>query len=376
MTIIARSTFRGVPVFFGDVLLSSDLKSQHEVAIPATSNINAKLPDGVERNITGIAQKLNILSPRLIVCWAGSLVQGRAMLRDLSALDQKSKKLTTEMVFAAIDAVPERERDDLSIIGSICNADSSGGVELLSFLYQANVGVCGDAEYAVSGSGTAEFFKLVEGLMPKMGPIPQSIDSGLYEYAEQFSYSMLALCVGEEMLLGRNLLEWWGGAFEFAGLRNGRFEKLGGNTVFLFFKVIRAEGSASLRFTPVFLKYDYIDQSLLIQKICAVGRPDGQIAVASHDIHLCSPLLEASPREISVPGFDCKTLCCITLDVQNGEVEQGIRIFYDSDGCDLFSLEAQQSELVIKLKPDLRSALIQDAESQLGIPVSFDQFGY
>ena len=103
MTLIARSVFNGVPSYFGDLLLSREHNGEHfQMDIPALRNINNQLPDNADRQISGMAQKLNRLSDRLFVSWAGSYIQARAMLRDLKELEEATDNLTRDQIMEMI----------------------------------------------------------------------------------------------------------------------------------------------------------------------------------------------------------------------------------------------------------------------------------
>ena len=113
MTLIARAKFGRFCFYIGDLLLTGERNSGRPVDLPVARNINSLLPQAASRRVTGTAQKLNLVSERLIIGWAGSLVQARPMLRDFATLSASGKLTCLDDVRDAIERVPWRDRDDL-----------------------------------------------------------------------------------------------------------------------------------------------------------------------------------------------------------------------------------------------------------------------
>ena len=67
------------------------------------------------------------------------------------------------------------------------------------------------------------------------------------------------------MLTGQNLAEWWGGGIEIAVLREAKFVKLGNvlDTIW----IVEYSDKARLWLRPIFLKYDYFHDVLVIQSL-------------------------------------------------------------------------------------------------------------
>jgi hypothetical protein len=84
MTMIARLRRNGVPLYLGDLLITREGGGFETIDIPTVADVNAKLPSGVARSVVGLAQKLNLISDRLVVAWAGNLLQARSLIREIA----------------------------------------------------------------------------------------------------------------------------------------------------------------------------------------------------------------------------------------------------------------------------------------------------
>jgi len=383
MTLIARSVFNGVPSYFGDLLLSREHNGEHfQMDIPALRNINNQLPDNADRQISGMAQKLNRLSDRLFVSWAGSYIQARAMLRDLKELEEATDNLTRDQIMEMIMQVPEGDRDDLAIIGTYCTPNDriEGDLRADNFTYAATKYTKVGEEITVAGSGAETFM----GVLPSITegrPPPSNIDEGLFEWVEQTNFALLGQFVGEEMLIGNNLLDWWGGAFEIATVMDQAIRKVD-DILFTFWKILPDHNgeSMSLRLIPKFLKYDYIEDVLVVQKLECTVTENQTLSIDAHDFRCYTPILKTGLGEYDfstwkLPDLKNKTLCCFTLNNDNGEVSCGNRIYHDSMRETPFEVRPMDDGLHIGFQGQLLNDLENDAGNAVGMPVRFNQIG-
>jgi hypothetical protein len=80
MTVGASSIMPTRAFLFGDLLLSAEANSLgHEIYLPVQE---VKLASGVGRTITGLAQKLSIITPDLAIGWSGSKIAARGIILD------------------------------------------------------------------------------------------------------------------------------------------------------------------------------------------------------------------------------------------------------------------------------------------------------
>jgi hypothetical protein len=388
MTLIARSEINGIPFYTADTLLSSAVepdsmglvRGKHKtIAIPAATDINAFLTSDSKRTITGMVQKLNILSDRLIVAWAGSLVQARAMLRDLAALDKSSDVLTDELVREVIEGVPEHERNDLVLIGSISRKDPHGRILVSHFHYRAEMVSEVGEEHVVAGTGRPEFMEFLSDMRPTLSERLKCVGSGQFESVERLGFLAFGHFVGQDIVRGNNLRDWWGGAFEVATFREGSFRKLTESTVILFFQLTESERQLLLEMIPILIKYDYVDDSLFIQQLRGEFSADTTLASMSYGLYLCTPLLGEVPPltlvEDILLNFKHTTLCCFIIDKRREKMKQILRVFHDSDGIDKISATIDSCNIRIDIDAPIIEALLRDASAATNLPVIFGSTG-
>src|SRR5262249_5218892 len=118
MTMIARIIRDRVPIYLGDLLLSGEGNGNRDLDIPAIAKINARLPGGTSRSVIGLTQKLNLISDRLVVAWAGNVLQARLLIREISEAVAGGAS-TWQEVGHVLQQTPESDRNDVSLIGSI-----------------------------------------------------------------------------------------------------------------------------------------------------------------------------------------------------------------------------------------------------------------
>ena len=383
MTLIARSNFKGVSFYLGDLLLSSEVKSGDAIDIPAANDINKLLPESSSRHVSGMVQKLNVLSDRLIVAWAGSYIQALSMIRELSELDRSVTNLRRANIKKLIMSVPENDRDELSLIGSVCvsNHKQEGDLYIEHFSYQTTKCTRPGEVIHVAGSGAKNIIDLIPRIVDGRPP-PSSLDEGLYEWVKQTALGVLGQLVGQEMLLGQNILDWWGGAFEIATIEDQTFKKVE-NTLFTFWRLLPDESGKfmDLRLIPKFLKYDYFSDVLIIQILDCEITDDEKLKIKSHDCRLYTPIHRTSKWEydfskLTLPALQHTTLCCFTLFDNKGNIECGSRIYHGAAGGMPFRVEILEEGLALSFQNQLIYALEADAQQAAGTPVKFTHLGY
>lgn len=319
MTLIARAHFGALPIYWGDMLLSSERDSGRPVRIPAADDINALLPSKRSRWVSGMTQKLNIIGDRLIVSWAGDLTQARAIIRDFSHLGNKNK-LSLEDIFRTLGSIPERDRNDMVLLGSLCTPEiEHNRVRIDNFSYGIDKEILGGRDVYISGTGKRVFQSTFEQSLKNFGTLNHPKE-GVLPFAV-FGQVVAAQFIGTEMMTGQNIIEWFGGGFEVATCDNGKFIKIG-NVLNTFWErnISNRDEIVDLMFT--FIKYDYHDDALAIQKYELDVENDGKAIVKTHAYNVYLPMLKnMRDYDFSLfPQFDLdyKILNCFIF-VKNGE---------------------------------------------------------
>jgi len=127
MTLIAGFSQGGCPILMGDLLVSSSDSTDREITFPTVGKIsNCYLSNGRSRPI-GFCQKVNLLSPKLAVVWAGGKKEAKKFMLEVMAgnLHNNPEKDSLRDVFDNIGG-------NLSVIGIYRN-----GREMSLFGFEA-----------------------------------------------------------------------------------------------------------------------------------------------------------------------------------------------------------------------------------------------
>ena len=288
MTLICRFTARQVPtVYLGDLLLTTEGKSTKPLHLPSWSDINSRLAVGAERYVSGLTQKLNILSERVIVAWAGSRIQAISMLRMIE--QAANQRAGFDEIGRLVGAVPKEDRDKLHLIGSVIEpSPDQQAYEVKHFSALARKQCVEGIEITADGTGVDFLFALAPQLLERM-----SGQTDKYRIALGLSMGVSASLIGHETATGANLTEWWGGGIETAVLDNGNFTKIGNTLHTLWTATIRADGDIDFVLLPKFIKYDYLQDALVVRAIeIDLSGPTEGNARLTHGIHTFTPLLK------------------------------------------------------------------------------------
>jgi hypothetical protein len=174
--------------------------------------------EGVEGHFaSGLAQKLTIVRPFLMLAYAGSLSRVRKLIRDLDA----ALPLTIEEVFG-------REEMFLEILDT-----TPVGVEMVAVYFNGDMiyPICvrtrgfeiDDRRLYIMGSGREVFFDHAVN-MPGAIPAEDGTSRGLMARSVMMRFAANAIM--SQWLAGFGLNESWGGGFEVAHAAHDGFKKL------------------------------------------------------------------------------------------------------------------------------------------------------
>ena len=379
MTLIARIRFRGMPLYIGDLLVSRDGEAAEQVDIPASKDINAMLPTSVGRSIVGLQQKIIIVNDRLIVSWAGSYIQARALIRDIrTAVDRGASSY--EAIDEVIENVPESDRNDVSLIGTVLTPDSEqrGATRLSNFHYGACRCVFGDVEVVAAGTGADDLFQLLQQILAAE-PLPNCDRESdeFFNCVMKLGYALTAYLVGDETSTGQNILDWWGGAFEVATYTSGKFEKFS-NSLHTSWRAVRVNPEKyEIQLGPRFVKYDYFGNALVAQTLnLSSGQAKGLVNIEEHSCRIYTPFLESESdsdfSKFSIPSFSHKALCCyVFIEPQVENLRNLVRVYYSDSGDTPFRLQVRSKNIQFSLRDDLIRDIENSISTATGINATF-----
>lgn len=212
MTLVAGLSVGGLPAFIGDLLLSWRLPSAVELPTQHQEGVH---PGSGGDHAAGLAQKLIIIRPYLMLAWAGTRADVDRIVHEL---DRVSPIDVSEL------QGPEAILEILNTCGE--------GTELIALLMLAGAiypfGVrtsgfeLGDRRVYLLGSGASEFFEYLQA-HPELLPNQERTDSLV---AQAILLRFAARAMVSQFILGTGLQDSWGGGFEVAFPDENGFRKI------------------------------------------------------------------------------------------------------------------------------------------------------
>jgi hypothetical protein len=301
MTIIMGYTVGIVPIVMGDILVTRAGASDSMFNKLAFGQMNEE----AAAHVSMLRQKVNIINDDMILVWAGNLLQASAAFRHIAEAIER-RPAAAEDIGAVIGAIPEGQRNDLSLIGLI--QKSSG---FTSFFWhnalQIPVEVCGNA--VIAGTGIDYVARLVAELEHKRRCNPQDDESDELK-AVLFAMLIAAEAAGLEHFSGANLVDRWGGAIEVASFERRRAKKLS-DTLYAFWD-FQTEAGGRLELIPKFVKVQYHKDLLVIFLLRGQGssREELRFEVYVWGVPpLISPYQIGSVVHVPHPSFRYDYLC-------------------------------------------------------------------
>lgn len=305
MTLIAQLFIRGAPIIVGDILLSTDVRTGLRTDLPLVGNINQLLAERGLSFEVGFAQKVNILSDRLVVAWSGPVDEAERALRILSAVASRHDLTRADIETELLSIDPDRI-SRLHLIGLLVTDVHGHQVSASSFqIRSSRVDVPGLGAVYAAGTGKNAFLRLLEGTdWTLAGDANVSL----------VAYSLVGELIDKELRRGGTIAEKWGGGFEAVTFRTdlGRFQKVG-EVLHTFWSVdLSVPGEA--QFTPWFYKTSYLRDALVVRYVRFNKIADRTFQVAMNSFELIPPLLRSKTDydldEPNAVDFSHEVLCC------------------------------------------------------------------
>lgn len=129
MTVITAFNIDGVPVILGDLLTTGPTQnSSAAVALPALGNVQDFFGDS-GWSVTGLRQKVTLISPTCVIAWAGSFIGARLAIAEIKLRSNKGD-LSAEEILEYLKSEPELTSHPASFVGFTIAA---GGVYQFKF---------------------------------------------------------------------------------------------------------------------------------------------------------------------------------------------------------------------------------------------------
>lgn len=252
MTVIATFDFPDYPMILSDMLLSGEQVDGKRVAIPTIGEVSNFFPDGSGWTITGLTQKIAIVSDECVVAWAGSWIAARMAISELKDIADE-QLLTPETVTHFFQNLDEGIKAlGLSIVGLLWTHD---GFFKISFNAELDYKTNDKVSVSSAGSG-ADYLRVfletsrrgerIGGTNPNVHPAQLAYETGL---------QIGACFLRSENTLGDPLRLYFGGGYEVAVFNGERFTKDRGITYVLW--DWRGADQGHLPFPCLIIVYEY-----------------------------------------------------------------------------------------------------------------------
>jgi hypothetical protein len=211
MTLVAGLSIGGLPAFMGDLLLSWGMPS--EVDLP-TLRSPGVFP-GTDRDYAaGLAQKLIIVRPYLLIAWAGLKREATRIIEELDKALPRTKQLEEhpEALFEILNSCSEGTEIIALIIA---------GTSIFPFCVRTRGFEIDDKRVYLLGSGAGDFFSFLQEC-PELVPSQEQVD-GLLARTTMLRFAARAMAF---QVIGKGLENSWGGGFEVAYPTSNGFQKI------------------------------------------------------------------------------------------------------------------------------------------------------
>ena len=258
MTVIGSFRLRGWPTLFGDLLLSGF--AVRDVSIPSFHLPNEATFFGCRPDVAGLRQKIVIISDRLCLAWAGSYVQGHALIKFLRE-NCSGSSLCWSDFRATLSIYPASELNDVTFFAFFWDGSDFGEVDNVpGSSFELN----DLTRVRIVGTGSAAFWAVIE-------DISEHFSSGVLQGEtddRQRGVTLALTCVGyhfgAQVFGGNGIEEGWGGGFEVAFFDGVQFRKAD-KVIYVFFQIDQAEdGALAVTLLQPFYYQYYVDDQLRI----------------------------------------------------------------------------------------------------------------
>lgn len=236
MTLIATFTFKKVPLFLGDILITSNQEDASD--LPLARNVNKLLRSRAKANffVNESRQKLNLIRKNLIGAWSGDYKKARDIFAELDELCGDGE-ISKRQLIEFCEGVEPAKIADIGIIFGVITL-TKDGPNVGTNVYRCYLGNVARVTHplfgyvASAGTGREAFLNALqkrEKVFEQSEPNEEldKLDNKIVFEAFQFCNVFSATFAGADFVTGgSNILERWGGGYE-AAIPINEFYKVG-----------------------------------------------------------------------------------------------------------------------------------------------------
>lgn len=364
MTLIAAFFCDGVPIILGDIIISRPGRTGATIGVPTIGESTNISPAGSGYSITGLRQKVAVLSDDLALAWAGNVIAARTLVEELRTR-LLAGKLTVDShnAFLKYEAYGITGNRKASLVGFLKDSGriTSFGHNALIFASP----VFGNVTMA--GSGAAA----IQQALLKF-PTPLTLlrgDPNALAGAIAKSLIVTGSFLQMESATHDSLRAFYGGGYELASFVEGRFSKIDDVTyIFWYAEIRREEPRVKLYMPPhLLMKVSYKGDSLIIRALRGQRDPKTGKMPLQDSTHLISPVYSIPEEDFDLsnrPAMKSRFLCnYVLVDNPSRKPEILCRVDYDFEGSDIFEFVESLDKPNISFRRDFLEYLISEIVS-------------
>lgn len=365
MTVIAAFAVDGVPLVFSDLLLTGpQLGPAPAKAVPAIRNVEDVFGDS-GWNVSGLRQKITLISPNCAIAWAGSYAAARMALGELRRM-ASGRKLSHLDILDYLSREPDLKRHPVSFVGFMVESDlihqfHFGAHELDSpTLGKVYIGGSGaKAIHDFSELLRTMTWKQTGSKHPAMSAVSRALTLGGLLLQLEFRGGSSA----------ETILNMFGGGYEIAVFADGRFRKVDSVT-YAFWEAQATDSDVLLSPPQLIVKQRYLHEHLLIRAVhLKTGATDRPIELSDDQRHSISPMVAGTPEPAlaDLKDFSLESRLfnhCILL--HQGRNPLGVytlvRNYERLEDAELV-IEDRDDQVLLKVRPELLRMIGQSLRS-------------
>lgn len=297
MTLIVGFSVGPQPVLLGDLLLSGP-ESQVDLNLPTIGESQKVFPAGSGFTITGITQKVNILSENLMIAWAGTRYIAKSILTDLNERIRREPFTIKSLQDYFEDFRRSENRNQVHFVGTFVE-----NTRVLSFAIGGEV-VSDPAwgEVRLAGSGTDDVKTFLKNVQPLKLITAGSPEPGLEAVVRAVTLTSQLLQL--ELQNQSTLLQYYGAGYEIASLVAGRMAKIA-DVRYLLWEADATGETLQLGQPYYIVKNSYLNGVLAIRSSRLTDKTRDGMPLFDESTHLVEPAFRAISEE-DVKAFRSK----------------------------------------------------------------------
>lgn len=312
MTAIGAWRWQGLPVLVGDVALSG-LETGPPAVVPTIKSVESRFPKGSGYVVSGVVQKVVLLSDSLAVAWAGSFVAAIEALGVLRSVGSPSIDRLKQSLEEMDDCVSTR---DLVLLGWVRHGNDWSQFSFRDLRFETidNAG----GMFAGTGADALSEAQTWASRAPVIGDTDPRLICACR------CVCMMGHLIRHELSFNKSLLHYFGGGYEAVCVRDDRLQKLD-VAAQIFWDAEFVE--AALRVRPLRVLRNSYDGEYLVVRAADLefANAPGEARLVDEDVHVVgapgsTELDPVTAREVVVPRFAAPLTSSHTLLRRDGIV--------------------------------------------------------